>query len=117
MRPDAGVRAASLLYLLGKSGILNKKQQENAMHTFSTLPAAEGFRMPAEYEPHRGCVMIWPVRPGSWLYGGRGGPRRPALSVCVFSPRITRSRPQLFAAALSFWFNCTKRTHYNTGKF
>ena len=32
------------------------------MHTFSTLPAAEGFRMPAEYEPHRGCVMIWPVR-------------------------------------------------------
>lgn len=41
------------------------------MHTFSTLPAAEGFRMPAEYEPHRGCVMIWPVRPGSWLYGGR----------------------------------------------
>ena len=41
------------------------------MQTFSTLPAAEGFRMPAEYEPHRGCVMIWPVRPGSWLYGGR----------------------------------------------
>lgn len=71
MRPDAGVRVASLLYLRGKSGILDKKQQENAMHTFSTLPAAEGFRMPAEYEPHRGCVMIWPVRPGSWLYGGR----------------------------------------------
>lgn len=25
--------------------------------------------MPGEYEPHRGCVMIWPVRPGSWPYG------------------------------------------------
>ena len=33
-------------------------------------PAAEGFHMPAEYGPHRGCVMIWPVRPGSWPYAG-----------------------------------------------
>lgn len=40
------------------------------MQIRSTIPAAEGFRMPAEYEPHRGCVMIWPVRPGSWPYGG-----------------------------------------------
>lgn len=28
-------------------------------------------RMPGEYEEHFGCVMIWPVRPGSWIYGGR----------------------------------------------
>ena len=40
------------------------------MQIRSTIPAAEGFRMPAEYEPHRGCVMICPVRPGSWPYGG-----------------------------------------------
>lgn len=26
--------------------------------------------MPAEYEPQEGCVMIWPVRPGSWPNGG-----------------------------------------------
>lgn len=25
--------------------------------------------MPGEFEPHRGCVMIWPVRPGSWPNG------------------------------------------------
>ena len=25
--------------------------------------------MPAEYAPHRGTVMIWPVRPGSWPEG------------------------------------------------
>lgn len=24
------------------------------------------YRMPAEYEPHRATLMIWPVRPGSW---------------------------------------------------
>lgn len=25
--------------------------------------------MPGEFEKHRGCVMIWPVRPGSWPDG------------------------------------------------
>lgn len=25
--------------------------------------------MPAEYEPHDGCLMIWPERPGSWAHG------------------------------------------------
>lgn len=40
-----------------------------------TLPAQEGFHMPAEYEPHRGCVMIWPVRPGSWPYEAREAQR------------------------------------------
>ena len=35
----------------------------------STLPAGEGFYMPGEFEPHRGCIMIWPRRPGSWPYG------------------------------------------------
>lgn len=27
--------------------------------------------MPGEYENHHGTIMIWPVRPGSWPYGGR----------------------------------------------
>ena len=29
-------------------------------------PKKAGFRMPAEYEPHHGTLMIWPTRPGSW---------------------------------------------------
>lgn len=29
------------------------------------------FRMPGEFEPHRGCVMIWPSRPGSWPFGAK----------------------------------------------
>lgn len=40
------------------------------MEVYNTLPIEDGFRMPAEYEPHQGCVMVWPVRPGSWPYGG-----------------------------------------------
>lgn len=30
-----------------------------------------GLRMPGEFEPHTGCIMIFPVRPGSWVCGGR----------------------------------------------
>lgn len=41
-------------------------------------PAAEGYRMPGEFEPHRGCIMIWPVRPGSWAHGA--GPARRAFA-------------------------------------
>lgn len=35
-------------------------------------PAADGFFMPGEFEPHTGCIMIWPSRPGSWIYGAKG---------------------------------------------
>ena len=39
------------------------------MNKLHTIPAADGFRMPGEFEPHRGCIMICPKRPGSWNYG------------------------------------------------
>lgn len=34
-----------------------------------STPRNDKFYMPAEYAKHRGCVMIWPVRPGSWPNG------------------------------------------------
>jgi len=37
--------------------------------TLSTTPAHDGFRMPAEYEPHAGCWMLWPQRPDNWRRG------------------------------------------------
>lgn len=33
------------------------------------LSILKNYRMPAEWEKHEGCIMIWPVRPGSWPYG------------------------------------------------
>lgn len=41
------------------------------MKRLKTLPAADGFYMPGEFEPHWGCIMIWPKRPGSWPFGAR----------------------------------------------
>jgi agmatine deiminase len=31
-----------------------------------STPAADGFRMPAEWAPHAGCWMAWPERPDNW---------------------------------------------------
>lgn len=39
--------------------------------TLITTPAADGFRMPAEFEPHAGCWMLWPERTDNWREGAR----------------------------------------------
>jgi len=39
--------------------------------TLASTPAADGFRMPGEYEPHDGCWMVWPERPDNWRLGAR----------------------------------------------
>ncbi len=39
--------------------------------TLSSKPMADGFRMPAEWEPHIGCWMLWPERPDNWRQGGK----------------------------------------------
>jgi agmatine deiminase len=34
--------------------------------TLTGTPARDGFRMPAEGDPHEGCWMLWPERPDNW---------------------------------------------------
>ena len=34
--------------------------------TLRSTPAADGFWMPAEFERHSGCWMLWPERPDNW---------------------------------------------------
>ena len=34
-------------------------------------PKKDGFRMPAEFEPHDATIMIFPERPGSWPHGAK----------------------------------------------
>lgn len=40
------------------------------MNILHSTPAADGFHMPAEYEKHSGCILIWPERSDSWQFGG-----------------------------------------------
>ncbi len=39
--------------------------------THPGTPAADGFHMPGEFEPHAGCWMLWPERPDNWRLGAR----------------------------------------------
>ncbi|HLW24793.1 MAG TPA: agmatine deiminase [Steroidobacteraceae bacterium] len=41
------------------------------MRTLSSTPERDGFRMPAEFEPHDGCWMLWPERPDNWRNGAK----------------------------------------------
>lgn len=57
-----------------KSGINNDDMTDDSSAPAGT-PAADGFFMPGEFEPHVGCIMIWPERPGSWIYGAKAARR------------------------------------------
>lgn len=39
--------------------------------TLDSTPAADGFRMPGEFEPHAGCWMAWPERTDNWRRGAK----------------------------------------------
>lgn len=39
--------------------------------TLASTPAADGYRMPGEFEPHSGCWLAWPERPDNWRLGAK----------------------------------------------
>jgi agmatine deiminase len=39
--------------------------------TLTSTPAADGFRMPAEWDEHAGCYLVWPERPDNWRLGAK----------------------------------------------
>jgi agmatine deiminase len=39
--------------------------------TLDSTPAADGYRMPGEFEAHAGCWMVWPERPDNWRLGAK----------------------------------------------
>lgn len=41
------------------------------MKRLDTTPKQDGFRMPGEFEKHRGTYMLWPQRPDNWRNGGK----------------------------------------------
>ena len=59
------------------------------MTTLTSTPRADGFRMPAEWEPHSQTWMVWPERPDNWRLGGK--PAQAAFSavakaIAAFEP-------------------------------
>lgn len=57
--------------------------------TLDTTPCSDGFHMPAEFEPHTGCWMLWPERPDVWRL--EAGPAQHAFAavaaaIAAFEP-------------------------------
>jgi agmatine deiminase len=65
----------------------------------ASTPADDGFRMPGEFEPHRGTWMLWPERPDTWRHGGK-----PAQRAYVdVATAIARSEPVSMGVSPGQW--------------
>lgn len=68
----------------------------------TSTPSADGFRMPAEFEPHRGCWMLWPMRPDNWREAARPAQRAFAAvahAIARFEPVTVGVAPSEFEMA------------------
>jgi len=63
--------------------------------TLASTPAADRFRMPAEFEPHAGCWMLWPERPDNWR--ARAAPAQRAFAAVASA--IARFEPVTVGAS------------------
>jgi agmatine deiminase len=70
--------------------------------SLKTAPAADGFRMPGEFEPHSGCWMAWPERPDNWRLGAK--PAQGAFAAVAVA--IAASEPVTMAVSDSQFENC-----------
>ncbi len=68
-------------------------------------PRADGFRMPAEWERHDGCYLVWPERPDNWRNGGK-----PAQATWVaLATAIATGEPVTVLASARQWRNARSR--------
>jgi agmatine deiminase len=78
------------------------------MSTLTSTPRVDGFRMPAEWEPHSQTWMVWPERPDNWRLGGkpaqaafvavaRAIARFEPVTVCVSAAQYENARARLDA--------------------
>ena len=58
---------------------------KNDYNYINSYPNDDGFYMPAEFEFHKGTIIIWPKRPGSWIYGAVKAREAFANVVCAIS--------------------------------
>lgn len=65
----------------------------NASHPVPNTPAALGFAMPPEWEPHDGCLMAWPARRDLW----QGRLEEAQVEYAAVARAIARFEPVLMA--------------------
>ncbi|HYB24864.1 MAG TPA: agmatine deiminase [Solirubrobacteraceae bacterium] len=70
--------------------------------TLASTPAADGYRMPGEFEPHAGCWMAWPERPDNWRLGAK--PAQEAYAAVATA--IAASEPVTMAVSDAQFEHC-----------
>lgn len=84
------------------------------------IPAADGFFMPGEFEPHAGCIMVWPERPGSWIYGAKAARRAFAdvIAAIAESEKVyVAANESCLASAIEVLFDRQSRPGKRAGTF
>ena len=75
------------------------------MRTLDSTPVQDGFRMPAEFERHSGCWMLWPERPDNWRAGAK-----PAQAVfAAVAAAIARGEPVSMGVSAAQFQNARAR--------
>lgn len=80
----------------------------------TSTPRADGFRMPAEWEPHEQTWMVWPERPDNWRNGGK--PAQAAFT--AVAKAIARFEPVTVCASAGQYENARaprRRQHPRRG--
>jgi agmatine deiminase len=77
--------------------------------TIDSTPKADGYRMPAEWEDHSGCWLIWPERPDNWRLGGK--PAQAAFTTVAAA--IAETEPVTVAVSAAQYDNA--RQHLPAG--
>lgn len=75
------------------------------MTALTTTPRADGFRMPAEWEPHSQSWMVWPERPDNWRLGGK--PAQAAFT--AVAKAIAEFEPVTVAVSAGQYENASER--------
>lgn len=71
------------------------------MNILHSTPKSDHFHMPAEFEPHQGCIMIWPERSDSWSYGAYDARK----AFCRIATAISASEKVIVCASFSQYDN------------
>ena len=67
-----------------------------------STPKADGFRMPAEFEPQTRVWMLWPHRTDNWRDGAKPAQRayaEVARAIARFEPVVVGANPEDYEAA------------------
>jgi agmatine deiminase len=70
--------------------------------TLTSTPAADGYRMPGEFEAHAGCWVAWPERPDNWRLGAKPAQR----AYAAVAEAIADSEPVTVAVSDAQFEHC-----------